>query len=78
MLWPIFQVRYFFRHGNSYHLNVTNHWHVPNMPTHIFSCLIPTIFPRLYVRKIIMNVGLDTSAQLINIEGKAKNMKYSK
>ena len=41
MLWPIFQVRYIFRHGSSYHLIVTNHWHVPNMPTHIFFMFNP-------------------------------------
>ena len=46
--------------------------------TYIFHVLIPTILPRLYVCNIIMNVGLDISDQLINIEGKAKNMKYSK
>ena len=49
-------------------LNVTSHWHVSNMPIHVFYFKPNVCFPRLYVRSIITYVGLNISAQLINIK----------
>ena len=55
---------------NLYRLNVTSHWHVSNMPIHVFYFKPNVCFPRLYVRSIITYVGLNISAQLINIKKK--------
>ena len=55
-----------------------NHWHVPNMPTYIFMFYTRRYYPRLYVRNVITNVGLDTiQLNFISVrQGEIKNMEY--